>query len=181
MLRWANENDVKFAFSLIGQWIESRSLILQRIAIRDMAGCPSLTPEDKVASAISNWLVEATEPAVRPLCEQLGRIGSPRLGVSRSIDLRLMINAVTVSYVSIGTKSPSHSIERQTCCIAVRVLDDGLRCQLDESRALHAPAPPPSEIRRITILTVYSSAHFFLASIHFSMPHAPFDSLNRAP
>ena len=58
VLRRANENDLKFAFSLIGQWIESDSLILQRLAITGMAGYPSLTPEEKLAWAISNQLVE---------------------------------------------------------------------------------------------------------------------------
>ncbi len=58
VLQWANENDLKFAFSLIGQWIESDSLILQRLAISGMTGYPSLTPEEKLVWAISNKLVE---------------------------------------------------------------------------------------------------------------------------
>jgi len=58
VLRWANEHDSKFAFSLIGQWIESGSLILQRLAISGIAEYPSLTSEEKLTWAISNRLVE---------------------------------------------------------------------------------------------------------------------------
>jgi len=58
LLRWSNEHDSKFAFSLIGQWIESHSLILRRLAISGMAGYPSLTSEEKLVWVISNQLVE---------------------------------------------------------------------------------------------------------------------------
>lgn len=58
VLRWASENDSKFALSLIGQWIESDSLILRRLAISGMAEYPSLTSEEKLTWAISNHLVE---------------------------------------------------------------------------------------------------------------------------
>jgi SIR2-like domain len=58
VLRWANDHDSKFASSLVGQWIESDPLVLQRLAISGMAGYPSLTSEEKLAWAISNQLVE---------------------------------------------------------------------------------------------------------------------------
>ncbi|HEY1901726.1 MAG TPA: SIR2 family protein [Terracidiphilus sp.] len=58
VLQWANEHQPKFASSLIGQWIESNSLILQRLAISGMTGHPSLTPDEKLTWAISNRLVE---------------------------------------------------------------------------------------------------------------------------
>lgn len=58
VLRWANEHDSKFALSLIGQWIESDSLMLQRLAISGMAEYPSLSAEEKLTWAISNHLVE---------------------------------------------------------------------------------------------------------------------------
>jgi hypothetical protein len=58
VLRWANGHDSKFAFSLIAQWMESDSLILQRLAISGMAGYPSFSSEEKLAWAISNHLVE---------------------------------------------------------------------------------------------------------------------------
>jgi hypothetical protein len=58
VLRWANEHDSKFAFSLIGKWIESDSLILKRLAISGMAGYRSFSSKEKLAWAISNHLVE---------------------------------------------------------------------------------------------------------------------------
>ena len=47
VLRWANEHDSKFAFSLIGQWIESESLILRRLAISGMVRYQPLTSDEK--------------------------------------------------------------------------------------------------------------------------------------
>jgi hypothetical protein len=58
VLTWANEHDPKFASSLIGQWIESDALILQRLAIRGMTGHPLLTSDEKLLWVISNRLVE---------------------------------------------------------------------------------------------------------------------------
>jgi len=58
VLQWANEHQPRFASSLIGQWIESDSLILQRLAICGMTGHPSLTPDEKLTWVISNCLVE---------------------------------------------------------------------------------------------------------------------------
>lgn len=58
VLRWANEHDSKFAFSLIGQWIESESLILRRLAISGMARYQPLTSDEKLSWVISNRIVE---------------------------------------------------------------------------------------------------------------------------
>jgi hypothetical protein len=58
VLQWANEHQPKFASSLIGQWIESNSLILQRLAISGMTGHRSLTSDEKLTWVISNRLVE---------------------------------------------------------------------------------------------------------------------------
>jgi hypothetical protein len=58
VLRWANEHDSKFAFSLIGQWVESKSLILQRLAISGMEGYPRFTSDEKLSWVISNRIVE---------------------------------------------------------------------------------------------------------------------------
>ena len=58
VLQWANEHQPKFASSLIGQWIESDSLILQRLAISGMTEHPSLTPDERLTWIISNRLVE---------------------------------------------------------------------------------------------------------------------------
>jgi hypothetical protein len=58
VLQWANEHDPRFALSLIGQWIESDSLMLQRLAISGMTGYPSLTLDEKLEWVISNDLVE---------------------------------------------------------------------------------------------------------------------------
>ena len=58
VLKWANENDPKFASSLIGQWSESGAPILQRLAITGMMGHPSQTSEEKLSWIISNRVVE---------------------------------------------------------------------------------------------------------------------------
>jgi Domain of unknown function (DUF4020)/SIR2-like domain len=58
VLQWANEHESKFALSLLGQWIESDSLMLQRLAISGMTGHPSLTRDAKLTWVISNHLVE---------------------------------------------------------------------------------------------------------------------------
>jgi Domain of unknown function (DUF4020)/SIR2-like domain len=58
VLQWANEHQPKLASSLMGQWIESDSLILQRLAISGMTGRPSLTPDEKLTWVVSNRLVE---------------------------------------------------------------------------------------------------------------------------
>lgn len=58
VLQWANEHDPKFALSLIGQWIESDSLMLQRLAISGMTGHKSVTVDEKLTWGISNRLVE---------------------------------------------------------------------------------------------------------------------------
>lgn len=58
ILQWANEHEPKFALSLMGQWVESDSLILQRLAINGMTGYSSQTPDEKLAWVISNHFVE---------------------------------------------------------------------------------------------------------------------------
>jgi hypothetical protein len=58
VLQWANEHDPEFALSLIGQWIKSDSLMLQRLAISGMTGHPSVTLDEKLTWIISNNLVE---------------------------------------------------------------------------------------------------------------------------
>ncbi len=58
VLQWANEHDPKFALSLIGQWTESDSMMLQRLAVSGMTGHPSVTLDEKLKWVISNHLVE---------------------------------------------------------------------------------------------------------------------------
>ena len=58
VLQWANELQPKFASSLIGQWIESDSLILQRLAVSGMTGHPLMTPDEKLSWTISNRAIE---------------------------------------------------------------------------------------------------------------------------
>jgi hypothetical protein len=58
VLQWANERDSKFALSIIGHWIESESLMLQRLAISGMTGHTSLTRDAKLTWAVANHLVE---------------------------------------------------------------------------------------------------------------------------
>lgn len=58
VLRWANEHDSKFAFSLIGQWIVSKSLILRRLAISGMARYQPMTADEKLSWVIANRIVD---------------------------------------------------------------------------------------------------------------------------
>jgi hypothetical protein len=58
VLGWADEHEPKFASSLIGQWIESDSPILRRLAISGMTAHRPLTADEKLSWVIANRIVE---------------------------------------------------------------------------------------------------------------------------